>query len=75
MLSLGAVCLLSFLALVGTILVIKRQAQHLLQEQARRAEAEAIALEAQRLEVMGQLAAGVAHDFATSFMRSKRVLR
>ncbi|HEX2939823.1 MAG TPA: ATP-binding protein [Rhodopila sp.] len=60
---LAAICLLAALALAGTVLLAMHQANELQEEQARRAAAEKSAMEAQRLEVLGQLAAGVAHDF------------
>lgn len=60
---LAAVCLLAALALAGTVLLAMHQARDLHEEQVRRAAVEKSALEAQRLEVLGQLAAGVAHDF------------
>ena len=45
------------------MLLVMRQAHRLSEEQIRRAAAEKTALEGQRLEILGQLAAGVAHDF------------
>jgi signal transduction histidine kinase len=51
-------------SLVLTILSSMRQVRQLSNEQARRAEIEDAAKEGQRLELLGQLAAGVGHDFA-----------
>jgi signal transduction histidine kinase len=60
---LGGICTLAAMALTGTMLLAMRQARRLGEEQTRRAAAERIAIEGQRLEILGQLVAGVAHDF------------
>jgi signal transduction histidine kinase len=60
----GGICALAAAALVGAILLVMHQARRLDEEQARRVVAEQTAIEGQRLEILGQLAAGVAHDFA-----------
>jgi signal transduction histidine kinase len=60
---LGAACAAGSLALVLAMLLIMRQMRLLAEEQARRVAIENAALEGQRLELLGQLAAGAAHDF------------
>lgn len=59
----GSVCALAVAALVMAVLSAIRQMRRRQMEQARRLTAEAGALEGQRLELLGHLAAGVAHDF------------
>jgi signal transduction histidine kinase len=60
----GGICALAAAALASAILLVMHQARRLGEEQARRIVAEQTAIEGQRLEILGQLAAGVAHDFA-----------
>jgi signal transduction histidine kinase len=60
----GAVAAVMTAALVLAILSSMWQVQCLGEEQARRARIEEAARVGQRLELLGQLAAGVAHDFA-----------
>ncbi|CAH2601962.1 conserved protein of unknown function [Rhodovastum atsumiense] len=64
LLWLGTVCLLAAAALVCTVLSAMRQARRLIDEQSRRATAEIAAWQAQRMELLGDLAAEVARDFA-----------
>ena len=58
----AGICALAAAALSGAMLLVMRQAQRLNEEQIHRAAAEKTALEGQRLEILGQLAAGVAND-------------
>jgi two-component system NtrC family sensor kinase len=60
---LGGICGSAALALIVAVLWAMQQAHRLQVEQERRASAEKAALEGQRLEVLGQLTAGIAHDF------------
>ena len=63
LLALGGICALAAMALVLAVLSTMRQMRRLREEQARRLAIEEAALDGQRLELLGQLAAGVAHDF------------
>ena len=63
LLVLGCICALAATALVLTVLSAMRQMRRLDEEKTRRLTVEQAALEGQRLELLGQLAAGVAHDF------------
>ena len=60
----GSMGLLAITTLAATVSLAMRQARSLAEQQSRRIAAEEAALEVQRLEILGQLAAGVAHDFA-----------
>ncbi|CAH2602804.1 Histidine kinase [Rhodovastum atsumiense] len=59
---LGSVCALAAFALAFLVLLAMRQNRHLTREQAHRAAAETSARQSQRMELLGQLTAGVAHD-------------
>lgn len=63
-LELGGVGVLATAALVIAVLAIMQQVQRLIAEQARRVAIEQGVHEGQRLKLLGQFAAGVAHDFA-----------
>ena len=63
LLALGGICALAAAALALAVLSAMRQTHRLNEEQARRLAVERAAQEGQRLEVLGHLAAGVAHDF------------
>ena len=56
-------CALVVAALGGTVLLALHQARLLEQEHERRAAMEKTALQGQRSEILGELAAGIAHDF------------
>jgi signal transduction histidine kinase len=73
---LGTLCILGSVGLILAMLSIQRQMRLLAGEQARRAAVEQAAIEGHRLEILGQLAAGVAHDFANiiQVMRGGAVL-
>jgi len=60
---LGGICALAAAALAGSVHFAIVQIQRLDEERIRRSAAEQTAIAAQRLEILGQLAAGVAHDF------------
>ncbi|MGD0105195.1 MAG: ATP-binding protein [Rhodopila sp.] len=60
---LGGICASAAAALAGSVHLAISQARRLDEERTRRTAAEQTAIAAQRLEVLGQLAAGVAHDF------------
>lgn len=64
LLEVGGVGALAMAALVLAVLAIRRQLQRLIAEQARRVAMEQAAQKSQRLELLGQLSAGIAHDFA-----------
>ncbi len=60
----GVVGIVMTVSLIFAILAAMLQVRRLGDEQARRAEIEDAAKDGQRLELLGQIAAGVAHDFA-----------
>ncbi|MGD0110105.1 MAG: ATP-binding protein, partial [Rhodopila sp.] len=64
MFEIGGVAVLATAALVIAVLAIMQQVQRLIAEQARRVAIEQQVHEGQRLKLLGQFAAGVAHDFA-----------
>ena len=60
---LSAVCLATMSSLAFAVLAAIRQTRNLSVEQARRTAAERASFEGEKLRLVGQLAAGVAHDF------------
>lgn len=62
--AIGGICAIAAVTLSVAVLMAMRQANRLCEAHVRWAEAEKVAWDAQRLEVLGQLTAGVAHDFA-----------
>ena len=63
LLVMGGICSLAATALVLAVVSAMRQMRRLNDEQMRRLAVEDAAQEGQRLELLGHLAAGVAHDF------------
>ena len=64
LLELGVVGVLATAALVLAVLATTRQVHRLIAEQTRRIAIEQAARKGQKLELLGQLTAGIAHDFA-----------
>jgi signal transduction histidine kinase len=64
LLDLGGVGVLATASLVLAVLATIRQVHRLIAEQARRIALEKAAQQGQRMELLGQFTAGIAHDFA-----------